>query len=98
MPSIPDPPFDPEGDGYDYGTALRKGLGAHPNGHGWSRDPETGMQLKGRKHESYRKGIEEDERLGYKEEKRDDGRYYTVPRFAKGGRVLNHVMSRKPGC
>lgn len=97
MPRTEFPPFDPEGDGYDYATAQRRGFAPDEHGHLNSRDPETGMQLKGKAHPTYRKGIEVDRGLGLQEEKRD-GRYYTVPRFARGGRVLNHVISRKPGC
>lgn len=59
-------------------------------GHLDSRDPETGMQLKGKAHPTYRKGIEVDEGLGYREEKREDGRYYTVPRYSNGGPVRRY--------
>lgn len=74
--------FDPEGEGYDYKTAKKRGL--EPKSvddddkpHWPSRDPETGVLLKGKKHKTFDKGVEEDAKLGYKLRKRDDGRYVT---------------------
>ena len=69
--------FDPEGDGYDYKTAKKLGYKPGDDGHWPSRDSETGMQLKGRKHSTWDKAIETDKELGYNLEKRD-GRYYTT--------------------
>lgn len=74
--------FDPEGEDYDYDTAREAGLGPSeeegPNkGHWPSRDPRTGVLLKGRKHSTFDKAVREDEALGYKLRKRDDGRYVT---------------------
>lgn len=71
------PRFDPEEDGYDYETARAAGLAAGEDGHWPSRDPRTGMLLKGRKHPTFDKGVAVDEELGYRLEKRG-GRYYTV--------------------
>ena len=75
--------FDPEGDGYDMESAVRAGMkpagpeaGANV-GHWSTREPATGLILKGRKHESFDVGIEEDAKLGYKLVKRG-GRYYTA--------------------
>lgn len=74
--------FDPEGDGYDYETARSAGLGTSIDSedgqpHWPSREPRTGMVLKGRKHATFDKAIEADSSLGYKLEKRGQ-RYYTV--------------------
>ena len=91
-PVIPDdntddmPPFDPEGDGYDYRTARLAGVQRGPDGHMGSRDPVTGMQLKGRRHPTFNQAIETDRMEGYGLEKRN-GRYYTQ-KFAGGGTVL----------
>lgn len=81
-PKSPRPKFDPEGDDYDYDTA--KGAGLAPSneegenkGHWPSRDPRTGVLLKGRKHPTFDKAVKEDEALGYKLRKRADGRYET---------------------
>lgn len=73
--------FDPEGEDYDYETAKAAGLAPQeedgPNkGHWPSRDPRTGMQLKGRKHKTFDVAIEEDAKLGYKLQKKGS-RYYT---------------------
>jgi hypothetical protein len=80
------PPFDPEGADYDYRTARLAGIHRGPDGHMASRDPVTGMQLKGRRHPTFDQAIEEDRRQGYGLEKRE-GRYYTKPfkRFDMGG-------------
>jgi hypothetical protein len=74
--------FDPEGDGYDMKTAKEAGLESKPvddddRPHWPSRDPRTGMLLKGRKHKTFDLGVEEDKKLGYRMEKRGS-RYYTV--------------------
>lgn len=73
--------FDPEGDDYDYDTAKEAGLKPkedEPNkGHWPSRDPRTGVLLKGRKHPTFDLAVKEDEAMGYKMRKRADGRYVT---------------------
>lgn len=78
----PKPKFDPEGDDYDYETAREAGLApseeeGENKGHWPSRDPRTGMLLKGKKHPTFQKGVDEDAKLGYKLRKRPDGRYET---------------------
>lgn len=83
------PPFDPEGTDYDYRTARLAGIERGPDGHMASRDPETGMQLKGRRHPTFDQAIENDRREGYGLEMRD-GRYYTQ-KFADGGGVDSMV-------
>ncbi len=80
------PGFDPEGEDYDYEGA--KGAGLEPQfnpkpamgepGPRWpSRNPETGVLFKGKKHPTFQHGVDEDAKLGYKLRKRDDGRYET---------------------
>lgn len=92
-----DPPFDPEGDGYDYATAREAGLkpqeeGGPNQGHWQSRDPRSGMQLKGRAHHTYGLAVEEDKKMGYEQYKGSNGRYYSLKRdegqsFSRGGLV-----------
>ncbi len=45
--------------------------------HSSSRDPRTGQILKGRKHETFQKAVEADERLGFTIQKGPDGLYYS---------------------
>ena len=45
--------------------------------HGSSRDPRTGMLLKGMRHKTMNKAMSADERLGYAMTKGNDGRYYS---------------------
>jgi hypothetical protein len=83
---IREPEFDPEGEGYDYDQARAAGMGPDEEGHWQSREPDSGMMLKGRKHPTFGKGVEEDRRKGYGLEKQN-GRYYTKPfkRYDMGG-------------
>lgn len=83
------PSFDPEGSDYDYRTARLAGIKRERDGHMASRDPVTGMQLKGRRHPTFDTAIENDRREGYGLEMRD-GRYYTQ-KFADGGDVTGRV-------
>lgn len=84
------PSFNAESGDYDLRTARLAGIHRGPDGHMQSRDPVTGMQLKGRAHPTFDKAIEEDRKLGYGLEKRD-GRYYTTPfkSYCKGGKVIS---------
>lgn len=69
--------FDPEGRGYDYETAIAAGM-ARPEGEHWqSRVAETGLQLKGRRHPTFARAVERDEKMGYKFRRGKDGRYYS---------------------
>src|SRR4249920_2608850 len=95
-----DKPFDPEGSGYDYKTARLAGLKPRPVPdddvpHWPSRDPQTGMLLKGRSHPTFNLGVEHDRQEGYGLEKKN-GRYYSQP-FAQGGLVLNTKSYAKKG-
>lgn len=69
--------FDPEGEGYDMETAIKAGMTPTENGHWQSRDPETGMLLKGRKHKTWDLLEKGEEEAGYEIYKGDDGRYYS---------------------
>ena len=73
------PTFDPEGSGYDMETAKAAGLKADKTGHWPSRDPKTGMLLKGRKHETWHLTEKGEEESGYKIISKD-GRYYSIPK------------------
>ena len=46
--------------------------------HGSSRDPQTGMVLKGRRHETYGKALMGDRALGYDHIEGPGGRYFSV--------------------
>jgi len=69
--------FDPDGADYDYDTAIRAGLGPDETGHWPSREPRTGMILKGRGHPTFSLTEEGEEREGFKIFKSLDGRYYS---------------------
>lgn len=74
--------FDPESADYDYKTARGAGLTPQAEegenkGHWPSRDPGTGMLLKGRAHPTFDKAVKADEEMGYRLVKRG-GRYYTI--------------------
>ena len=69
--------FDPEGEGYDYEGAKKAGLSPDETGHWASRDPETGLILKGAGHETFQKTLDGEKEAGYEVEKGEDGRYYS---------------------
>jgi len=59
--------FDPEGSGYDLKSALSAGMRKDKSGHMGSRvpsGPKEGLILKGRKHPTFHKTLEEELRLG----------------------------------
>ena len=70
-------PFEPEGSGYDYLTALQYGLGPDDEGHWPSRVPKTGQLLKGRGHPTWFKTEQAEKDAGYIISKGPDGRYYS---------------------
>ncbi len=73
-------PFDPEGSGYDMETAKASGLKPDPDtGHWPSRDPKTGLLLKGKTHETWNLLEEGERKAGYDIFKASDGRYYSKP-------------------
>jgi len=68
--------FNPEGNGYDYQTAIAFGYGPDRTGHWPSRAP-NGQILKGRKHPTYAKTVSGEKNAGYVIRKMSDGRYYS---------------------
>lgn len=73
-------PFDPEGSQYDYKTANKiGGMFSSPDGHYFSRDPESGMILKGRSHDTFDKTVEGETQAGNVITQGEDGRYYSNP-------------------
>lgn len=87
--------FDPEGDGYDYETAEKHGMLPKEGEHGYSREPETGQVLKGRRHDTFHKAIREDRKLGYSIAKHPDGKYYST-RDAEGGPTDGELRRMPP--
>ena len=75
-----DPPFDPEGSGYDYESAIKAGLKPDDTGHWPSRDPKTGMILKGSGHLTWGKTLAGEDKAGNTIRRREDGRYYSFPK------------------
>lgn len=75
---LPIPGFDPEGIDYDMDSAVKAGLTADETGHWPSRDPKTGMLLKGRKHPTWDKTVEAEAKMGNSIFQKD-GRYYSQP-------------------
>jgi hypothetical protein len=69
--------FNPEGEGYDYKSAKEAGLGPNEEGHWPSRVPQTGLLLKGKKHETWDLLKKEERKAGHMIFKRD-GRYYSL--------------------
>src|SRR3990167_4203187 len=93
--------FDPEGGGYDYASALAAGISPDTTGHWPSREPTTGLLLKGRKHPTFHKTLAAEKKLGYRVFQGPDGRWYSqpkppredikallssVPKFRRGGK------------
>ena len=73
-------PFNPEGSQYDYKTANKiGGMFSSPDGHYFSRDPESGMILKGRSHDTFNKTVEGETQAGNVITQGEDGRYYSNP-------------------
>ena len=75
--------FDPEGEGYDYKSAIESGgkaqVQADGKPHWGSLDPRTGMVLKGRKHPTWGLMEAEENRRGSAVVKQPSGRYHSVP-------------------
>ena len=69
--------FNPEGEGYDYETALKAGMRPDKTGHWSSREPKSGQLLKGRKHKTFHKTIAGEAKAGYKIYKGKNGKYYS---------------------
>ncbi len=76
-------PFDPEGSGYDYDTAINAGIRPDESGHWQSREPESGQILKGKKHKTWSKTVEGEKKAGYEIYKGKNGKYYSKPKGEK---------------
>ena len=81
--------FDPEGSGYDYKRAKELDYKRDDKGHLPTRDYKTGMILKGKKHKTFSKGVQEDFKKGYQLKKKGD-RYYTI----KSKREFNKLREK----
>jgi len=73
------PIFDPEGADYDYATARAAGLDVDATGHWPSRDPRTGVILKGRNHPTYALTEQGEREAGYVINQDPSGRYVSSP-------------------
>ena len=85
---VPYSVFDPEGKDYDETTARRveRAVGGmyDPMTQHWaSLDPQTGMLLKGINHPSIQETLDREAELGNEIIKKEDGRYYSVPKTNK---------------
>lgn len=76
--------FDADGAQYDMATALKRRMTPDNTGHWSSRDPISGMILKGRAHPTWSLTEQGERDAGYEITKRD-GRYYSQkPGFMYG--------------
>ena len=69
--------FDPEGTGYDHASAKSAGIKPDLTGHWQSRDPKTGLILKGKNHPTFYKTVAGEKKAGYEIYKGKNGRYYS---------------------
>jgi len=72
--SIASKKFDPEGTDYDYETARAAGIKPDKTGHWQSREPKSGLILKGRKHKTWNLTEKGEKEAGY-EIYKENGRY-----------------------
>ena len=72
-------PFDPEGSGYDYRTAIDAGLFADETGHWPSREPQSGRILKGRSHPTFYLTEQGEKEAGMEISQGEGGYYYSQP-------------------
>ncbi len=86
--------FDPEGDSYDYAGAKAAGIDSDKFGHFASRDPKTGLILKGMKHPSIQNTLDAEQAQGMKVFKAEDGRYYSQPATTE---EKNKTLDRESG-
>jgi hypothetical protein len=68
--------FDAEGSGYDYESASKSGISPDATGHWQSRDPKSGLLLKGRGHKTWKLTESGEKKAGYEIYKKN-GRYYS---------------------
>lgn len=88
--------FDPEGEGYDYDTAIASGDKPNQEGHWSSLDPRSGMVLKGRKHKTWNLMEEEEAKLGNRIVKRGD-RYYSEERMPMETKPVENKLNGQSG-
>lgn len=80
-PALSSGAFDPQSDGYDMATAVAAGLQPDPVTKHWpSRDPRTGMLLKGRNHPTWDLLETGEADAGMQIYQAADGRYYSRPK------------------
>jgi len=74
-------PFNPEGSGYDYVSAVNAGMAPRLSDDGkyhWdSRVPSSGLLLKGKKHNTWTKLVTGEQQEGYEIFKGPDSRFYS---------------------
>jgi sarcosine oxidase gamma subunit len=87
--------FDPEGEGYDYESAVRAGMGRGADGHMGSVaeiGPDKYLVLKGRNHSTFDKADAAEQLRGFTIVK-DAGRYYAVPSsLVPGGSAMRYLQ------
>lgn len=88
------PKFDPEGDSYDYESAKKHGIKADKTGHWQSREPKTGLLLKGRKHKTWHKTIAGEKKAGYVVYKKN-GRYYSRKAMSEKAKKLREDQLKR---
>ncbi|KKN42505.1 hypothetical protein LCGC14_0712660 [marine sediment metagenome] len=84
--------FDPEGTGYDMASARAFGMKPDKTGHYSSREPTTGLLLKGRKHKTWHLTTKGESKAGYEIYKKN-GRYYS--RKKRGIAAAMEQMGKK---
>jgi len=93
------PPFNPQGYGYDQATADQAqadvgGMYDPETGHWGSRDPRSGMMLKGIGHDTWPEAEARERSLGNEITQGEDGRYYSFP---SGTDTAGEVPADSPG-
>ena len=68
--------FNPEGKGYDYDSARGAGIKPNKSGHWPSREPKSGLILKGTSHPTFKKTVEGERKAGYSIYQKNN-RYYS---------------------
>ena len=70
-------PFKAMGTGYDFKSAKKAGIKPDRTGHWPSRNPKSGLLLKGRGHPTWHKTVKGENKAGYEIYKAKNGRYYS---------------------
>lgn len=98
----PNAVFDPEGSGYDMQSAVKAGLKPTINPedglpHWPSRDPQTGLLLKGRQHDTWDKLVQGENASGYEIYKGQDNRYYSKQKTTQTTPTYQGLPGQMPG-